>query len=181
MAEDNLDLVKSEVKPMTRGERIAAGIGKWVENQMPPAVGERYKKTLTVASERLWGKQPELLAKLQGPIETAAKIAGWADPVVKVALSAAALYGGALFLMNPAGAIAAGSAIVESGKVLGIAAIAAGARAFNYVVTGVTDLGDRVRQTWEKIINPSSAPVYHPEKDVEPPPFKESPPEIPPN
>lgn len=164
MAEDNLDLVKSEVQPLTRGERIAAGIGKWVENQMPPAVGERYKKTLTVAAERLWGKQPELLAKLQGPIETAAKIAGWADPVVKVALSAAALYGGAIFLMDPAGAIAVGGAVIDSAKILGAAAL-------SYVVTGVTDLGKRVGEVWERIVNPVETPVYYPGKDVEPPPI----------
>lgn len=154
MAEDNLDLVKSEVKPLTRGERIAAGIGKWVENQMPPAVGERYKKTLTVAAERFWGKQPELLAKLQSPIETAAKIAGWADPVVKVALGAATLYGVGAILLDPVGAMNAAGAIIDVSKVVGAAVVTAGVNAFQYVVEGVTELGKRVGETWNRIVSP---------------------------
>ncbi len=158
MAEDNADLVKSEIKPMTRGERIAAGIGKWVENQMPPAVGERYKKTLTTIAASLTSERPELFARLQKPIEVAAKIAGWADPVVKVALGAATLYGVGAILVDPAGAMNAAGAIVDVSKVVGTAVVTAGVNAFKYVVEGVTELGKRVGETWERIVNPMPFP-----------------------
>ncbi len=153
MDEGKKDIVTSEIKPMTRGERIASGIGKWVESQMPPAVGERYKKTLTAVAASLTSERPELYARLQKPIEVAAKIAGWADPVVKVALGAAALYGGVSILLDPTGAMAAG-AIVDVSKVVGAAVVTAGVNAFKYVVEGVTELGKRVGETWERIINP---------------------------
>lgn len=151
MAEGDADQGKPEVQNFTRVERIKAGIGKWVENQMPPAVGERYKKTLTVAAERFWGKQPELLAKVQGSIETAAKIAGWADPMIKVAVGAAALYGGVTLLLRPDLAYALGSSAVVLGKNAVAAGTAAAAGAFRFAETGVKELGAKVNLVIERI------------------------------
>lgn len=154
MAEGDADQVKPEVQTLTRVERIKAGIGKWVENQMPPAVGERYKKTLTVAAERFWGKQPELLAKIQGSIETAAKIAGWADPMIKVAVGAAALYGGVTLLLNPGILTGIGGAAVVLGKHAVEAGTAAAVGAYKFVVDKSVDLGKRVGGVFDRIIHP---------------------------
>ena len=160
MAEGDADQVKPEVQNLTRVERIKAGIGKWVENQMPPAVGERYKKTLTVAAERFWGKQPELLAKVKGSIETAAKLAGWADPMIKVAGGAAALYGGVTLLLRPDLAYALGSSAVVLGKNVLAAGTAATVGAYKYVEAGVKELGAKVKLVTERIIQGvTSAPI----------------------
>lgn len=151
MAEGGADQVKPEAQNLTRVERIKAGIGKWVESQMPAAIGERYKKTLTVAAERFWGKQPELLAKLQGPIETAAKAAGWLDPMIKVAVGAAALYGGVTLLLRPDLAVALGSSAVVLGKNALAAGTAVAVGAYKFVETGVKELGAKVKLIAERI------------------------------
>lgn len=151
MAEGDADQVTPEMQTLTRVERIKAGIGKWVENQMPPAVGERYKKTLTVAAERFWGNQPELLAKLQRSIETAAMAAGWLDPMIKVAVGAAALYGGVTLLLRPDLAGALGSSAVILGKQVVTAGTAAAAGAFRFAETGVKELGAKVNLIIERI------------------------------
>lgn len=151
MAEGNADQITPEMQTLTRVERIKAGIGKWVENQMPPAVGERYRKTLSVFAERLAGNRPELLAKLQGPIEGAAKFFGWADPVVKVALGAAALYGGVQLLIHPE----LMSVLGKTAVVLGEKAVATGTAAavgvYKFVETGVQNIAERVKSVFARI------------------------------
>lgn len=151
MAEGGADQVKPEAQNLTRVERIKAGIGKWVESQMPAAIGERYKKTFTVFAEKLAGNRPELLAKLQGPIEAAAKVAGWLDPMIKVAVGAAALYGGVTLLLRPDLAVALGSSAVILGKQVVTAGTAAAAGAFRFAETGVKELGAKVNLIIERI------------------------------
>lgn len=153
MAEDNADIMKPEGEPMTRVDRIKAGIGKWVESQMPPAIAERYKKTFTVFAEKLTNK-PELLDMLAGPIEAAAKVAGWADPMIKVAVTSAALYGGVSLLLNPDIVVALGSSAVVLGKQAVVAGTAAAVGAYHYVVDGAMDLGNRVKGVFDKLMNP---------------------------
>jgi hypothetical protein len=111
MAEQSSDQTTPERTKKTPVERIKIGIRKWAESQMPPAVGERYKKTITYFADRLVGNRKELRARLERPIEIAAKAAGWADPMIKTAIGAAALYGGVMFLIDPASSIAFGSAV----------------------------------------------------------------------
>lgn len=154
-----------EQKELTRVDRIKMGIGKWVENQMPPAVSERYKKTFTVFAEKLAGNRPELMAKLQRPIEVAAKAAGWADPVIKTAVGAAALYGGIQLLIHPEILTAVGGAA----KVLGAEALAWGQKAyivgatqaergFRFVVDKGGDLIERARKVVGNIFAPKPVP-----------------------
>lgn len=152
MAEGDADQVKPEAHALTRVERIKAGIGKWIEDQFfPPNVEARYRKTLTVFAERLAGKNPELLARLQGPIEAAAKAAGVVDPVVKVALGTAALYGGVSLLLNPGLAVGLGKAAVFYGKEAMAAGTAAAVGAYKFAETGVKELGARVKLIAERI------------------------------
>lgn len=158
MAEGDADQVKPEAPNLTRVERIKAGIGKWVESQMPGAVGERYKKTFTVFAEKLTSNRPELLAKLQAPIEAAAKFAGWADPMIKVAVGAAALYGGVTLLLRPDLAVALGSSAVILGKQVVTAGTAAAVGAYKFVETGVKELGARVKLIAERIWQGVTAP-----------------------
>ena len=144
-----------------RVDRIKQGIGDWVKSQMPEAIGERYKKTFTVFAEKLAGKNPELLARLQRPIEVAAKTAGWADPVIKTAVAAAALYGGVQLLINPEILKAVGGSVAVLGKqalALGQAAYIIGAtaaeRGFHFVVEKGGDLLDRARKVVGNIFAP---------------------------
>ncbi len=151
MAEGDADQVKPEMQTLSRVERIKAEIGKWVESQMPPAVGERYKKTFTVFAERLAANRPELLAKLQSPIETAAKVAGLLDPVIKVAVGAAALYGGVTLLLRPDLAVALGSSAVVLGKNALAAGSAAAVGVYKFVETGVKESGKRIKIIFDRL------------------------------
>ncbi len=152
MAEGGADQVKPETQNLTRVERIKAGIGKWIGDQLlPPNVEASYRRTFTVIAEKLAGKQPELLAKLQGPIETVAKALGYIDPVVKVAVGAAALYGGVTLLLRPDLAYALGSSAVILGKNVVTAGTAAAVGAYRFVETGVKELGAKVKLIAERI------------------------------
>lgn len=179
MPEADADQVKPEAQNLTRVERIKAGIGKWVESQMPAAIGERYKKTFTVFAEKLAGNRPELLARLQGPIEAAAKFAGWADPVVKVIVGAAALYGGVQLLINPGLAVGLGKAAVFYGKEALAAGTAVAVGAYKFVETGVKELGAKVKliaeRIWQGVTGAEIPSQTHP-----PGGFPVAPPEAPP-
>lgn len=165
MAEGGADQARPEAQDLTRVERIKAGIGKWVESQMPPAVGERYRKTFTVFAEKLAGNRPELLARLQGPIETAAKFAGWADPMIKVAVGAAALYGGVQLLITPGLAVGLGKAAVLYGEKAVTAGTAAAVGAYKFVETGVQNIAERMKSVFARI---TGFPERLPKDDLTP-------------
>lgn len=150
MAEDTADQLKPEVEPTSRVERIGTGIVKFVENQLPPAHAKRYMRFYDAVQSNLGGKALEISNKLQPTIAKVAQLAGWGTTVAEVALTAAALYGGVQLVLHPE-LIGAGLGVV---KAAGVAALAAGERAFRYVAFKAQVLGTRVENVWDKLIHP---------------------------
>lgn len=151
MAEDTADQLKPEVEPMSRVDRIKAGIVKFVENQLPPAHAERYMRFYDAVQNNLGGKALEISTKLRPTMEKVAQVAGWGTFVGEIALTTAALYGGVQLVLHPeligamwAGGVALGEKAVAAGT-------AAAVGAYHYVEQGVKNIGDRVKGVIDRI------------------------------
>src|SRR3989344_7032164 len=149
MSEANADQLKSEAQPTTRVDRIKAGIGKFVENQLPPARIEFYRRYLEYLQTKSVGKEGEIASRLTPAMERVAKVAGWSDSILRVALTSAALYTGVNVILHPSLAGAAWSAAAVVGE-----------RAFRFVVGTAAVLGERVKQVFGNIVN-RNAPITH--------------------